>query len=81
MQALKKCLIMDNPEHSISATIEGSVSYIIDAGELEIHTVLTYHCATYSVRPGPLTVVLYLALTAKSLDTPGLEVIDAVIKA
>ena len=37
-------------KHSISATIEGNVTDIIYVGELEIHTVLTYHCA--GVAPG-----------------------------
>ena len=33
-----------------------------------------YHCATYSVWPGPLHTFEYLALTAKTLDTPDLKV-------
>ena len=33
-----------------------------------------YHCATCSVWPGPLLIFLYLALTAKTLDTPDLEI-------
>ena len=36
---LKKCLIM----------IEGNVVDIIYVGELEIYTILMYHCASYSV--------------------------------
>ena len=42
----------------ISATIEGDVVDIIYAEELEIHTALTYHCATYNVWPGPLLIAL-----------------------
>jgi len=38
---------MMNPQHSISATIEYSVTGIKFTGELEIHTALTYHCANY----------------------------------
>ena len=58
------------PKHSITAAIEGNVIDIIYAGELEIHIVLTYHCATYSMWLGPLVIFLYLDLTAKTL---GLE--------
>ena len=67
---MRKCLTMTSPKHNISATIEGNAVDIIYVGELEIHTVLTYHCANYSVWPGSLLIVLYLALTAKTLDTP-----------
>ena len=38
---------MISPKHSISATTEGNVIDIIYVGELEIHTVSTYHYATY----------------------------------
>ena len=57
---------------SITFTIDGNVIVIIYIGEIEIHTVLMYHCASYSVRPCPLLIVLYLALAAKILDTPDL---------
>ena len=43
---VEECLIMIRPKHSISTAIEDNIIYV---GELEIHTVLTYHCATYSV--------------------------------
>ena len=69
VETLKKCLIMISPKHIINATITANVVDIIYVGELEIHTALTYHCATYSVWPGPLLIVLYLALTAKPLET------------
>ena len=49
MQALKNCLIMINPKHSNSATIEGNVIDMIYVGKLEIHTVLMYHCAVVFV--------------------------------
>ena len=67
---MKKCLIIINLKHSISATIDVNVIDIIYVGELEIHTILTYQCAKYCVWPGPLVVVPYLTLTAKTLDTP-----------
>ena len=70
LQTLKGCLIMIGTMHSIITTIEGYVMDITNIGEQEIQTVLTHHCATYSERPGPLLVALYLALTAGSLDTP-----------
>ena len=73
LQALKKFLVIISPEHSISAAIEGIVIDITYLGELEPHTVLPYHCVMYSVWPGPLFIVLYLALTANSLDTPVVE--------
>ena len=60
---------MINAIHSITATIEG----IIYVGELETHTVLMFHGVTDSVWPGSLFIVLYVALTAKTLDTPGLQ--------
>ena len=89
-QTLKKCLIIISPKHSITTTIEDSVIDIIFVGKLEVHTIVTYHCATYSVYPGLLLtivtyhcatysvypglllIVLYLALTAKTLRTPDL---------
>ena len=70
---MKKCLIIINLKHSISATIDINVIDTIYVGELEIHRVLTYHCATYSVWPSPLLIVLYLVLTAKTLDTSDLH--------
>ena len=48
---------------------EGIVIDIIYVGELEIHTVLTYHCTTFSLWPGPLPIVLHMGLTAKPSDT------------
>ena len=60
---------MRSPEHSIIAAIEGNVIDVIYVGEREIHIVLTYHCAAYILWPGPLLIVLYLALSAKTLDT------------
>ena len=60
---------MISPNHSISTPNEDNVIDIIYVGELEIHTVLTYHCAT----SGPLPIALYLALTAKNLGTPLLK--------
>ena len=66
---------MISPQHSITATIEGKVIDVTYVGELEIHAVLTYHCATYSVLPGP---PLYLALTAKTLNTLVLEAVNKV---
>ena len=47
LQILKICLVMISPKHSISATIEGNVIDSRYVGELEIHVVLPYHCATY----------------------------------
>ena len=70
MQSLEKLLIMISPKHGITASIEGNVIDITYVGELEIHAEFTYHSATYSVWPGPLLFVLYLAPTAKTLDTP-----------
>ena len=64
---------MIRPKHSISATIEDNVIDTICLGELEIHRVLAYHCAAYSVFPVPLFIVLYLALQAKILDTSDLH--------
>ena len=49
LQILKIYLIMVSSKHSISATMEGNVIYIIYVDELEILTVLMYHCATYNV--------------------------------
>ena len=80
LQALKKRLIMSSLEQSISATIEGNAIYIIYVSELEILTVLTYHCAGYSVWPGPFLIVLYLALNAESLGTPDLQVRECILK-
>ena len=65
MQALKKFLTMISPKHSIAATIEDNVIDIIYVGELEIHTLVTHHCVTYSVWPGPLLIVLHFALNAQ----------------
>ena len=73
MQALKKCLIVISPKHSISATNEGNGIGITYVGELKIHTVSTDHCATYSAWPGPFLIVPYLVLNAKALGTPGLK--------
>ena len=56
--SLKKCLLMLGTQYGVTATIDGNVIGITYVGELEIHTVLTYHCATYSVWPGPLFIVL-----------------------
>ena len=70
LQVLKKCPIMISSKHCISATTEGNVVDTIYVGELETPLVLTYHCATCSVRPGPLFIALYLALNAEGLDTP-----------
>ena len=70
----------DNSKHSISATIGGNVIDIIYIGKLEIHTVLSYHLATYSVWPGPLFIVLHLALTAKTFDAPGIDVKQVNVK-
>ena len=64
-----------SPEHSINATIEANVIDPIYVDELEIYTVLTYHCATYSLWPGPLLIVLYLALNAKGVSTPVLKLL------
>ena len=50
-------------KHSITATIEGNVFHIRNVGELQIHTILTYYCASYSVSPGPFAIALYLACT------------------
>ena len=57
LQTLKKCLIIIIPKYNITATIEGNAIDIIHEGELEIHTALTCHCATYSAWPGPLPIV------------------------
>ena len=70
---LKKYLIMIGPKHSITATIEGNVIDITYVDKLEIQTVFMYHCATYGAWPILLLIVLYLVLTAKSLDTPGIK--------
>ena len=64
---------MNSPKRSITATIEGNVIDVIYVDELEIHAVLSYHCASYCVWPGPLLIVLYMTRTAKILDTPELE--------
>ena len=69
---LKICLIMISLQHRITATIEANVSDIIH-GDLEIHTVLLYHCATYSVWPGSVPVVLHMVFTAETLDTHALR--------
>ena len=45
MQTLKQCLATISQKDSITATIEGKFLDIIYVGELEIHTVLTRHCA------------------------------------
>ena len=45
---------MISPKYSIIATITGNVVDITYVDELEIHTALTYHCATNSVWHGPL---------------------------
>ena len=42
-------------KQSITATIDGNG---IDISFLEIHAFLTYHCAKYSVWPGPSLIVL-----------------------
>ena len=63
LQMLKKCLIVISTKHSITATFEGN-GQILYVGELEIHTVLTYHCATYNMLPGPLLIVPYLLITS-----------------
>jgi len=60
---------MISPKHGITSTIEGNAIDIIYVGELEIHKALKYHYANYRVWPGPLLIVLYLALTAKTLGT------------
>ena len=60
------------PKHSIAAVIEGNIINVIYVGELDIHTVLKHRCAIYSVWSSPLLIGLYLALTAKTWDTPGL---------
>ena len=73
LQTLKKCLIIKSTKHSITATIEDNVSDITCAGKLETHTVLTYHCTASSVWPGPLRIVPYLPITAKTLDNPALH--------
>ena len=65
-----KCLIMINPKHRITATIEGKDSDIKYVGELEIHIV---HYAIYNAWPGPLLIVMCLALDTKCLDTPVLD--------
>ena len=57
LQTCKKYLIMINPKYSITPTIERNVIDIIYVGELGIHTVLTYHCATF-VR-GPIRCLLF----------------------
>ena len=50
----------------IANFLRGNVIEIRHVGELEIHTVLTYHCANYSVWSGPSLTVLYLVFTAKT---------------
>ena len=55
---LKKCLIMISQMHSISATIEGNVIDVIYVGELEIYTILMYHCASYIVWLSPLLIAM-----------------------
>ena len=42
--------------------------------EAKIHTLLTYHFTNYIVCSGPLFIVLYLALTTETLDTPGIYI-------
>ena len=71
LQILKKCLIMISPKHRSSD--EGNVIDFIYVGELKIHTVFIYHCATYRAWPGPLLIVLYVAPNLKGLDTPALQ--------
>ena len=63
---------MINLNYSISTTNECNFIGITYVGELEVHAVVTCHCAKYSVCPGPLLIVLNLALIANALDTPGL---------
>ena len=46
LQSLEKFLIMISPKQSITSSIEANVIEITYVGELEVHTVLTYHCAT-----------------------------------
>ena len=60
------------PKQCITATIEDIAIDIVYVGELEIHTTLTDCCATFRIWSGPLLIALYLALTAKALDTPGM---------
>ena len=69
-QTLKKRLTMIGPEHSISATIEGSVIDVTYVAELQVHTVLTYHVLLIVCGPARCLLVPILALNAKSLDTP-----------
>ena len=64
---------MISPRHSVTTTIEGNAIDIIYLGVLEIRAVITYHCATYSMWPGPLLIVLYLGFAAKTLNTPAKE--------
>ena len=71
---------MTSPKHCNSATSEGNGIDIIYTGKLEIHTVLTDHCGTYTVQLGPLVIVLYLGLKAKHLDTSVLDVDRTVIE-
>ena len=61
---------MLSPKHSITATINGYVIDIRYVGEPETRTV---HCATDSVWPGPLLIVLYLVFKGKSSDSPDLK--------
>ena len=73
LQTLKKVYDMTSPKHSITATIESNIFDFIYVGELEINTELTHHCPKYSVWPGPLPITVYMAHTAKALETTGLD--------
>ena len=63
-------MIMISSNHCFTATIEGNVIDINHIGELEIHAVDHSLTLSYLQRPGLLVIVLYLALTAKTLDIP-----------
>ena len=69
---------MLSTKHSIAVTIDGNAIDFIHTGEIEIqHSESTqYEGITYRVWPGLSFIVLYLARTAKSLDTPDLHIND-----
>ena len=45
LQTSKMWMKMISPKYSITTTVEGNAIDMISVGELEIHTVLTCHCA------------------------------------
>ena len=70
METLKKFPTMINRKLSISANNDGNAADIIYVGELEILSVLMYHCATYSLWPGPVSYCSVFGPYCKNLGHP-----------